>query len=161
MQKATKNNMRVLAVCTGNICRSPIAHGLLEKLSCLYQLGWEIDSAGTIGFHSGDAPDSRAIRVMEAHDIDISHQHSRKLTLTDFDYFDLILALDQTHFDEMLQLAKTEQHKKIKMAMHWHPTLKDQSVPDPYCGEYKDFEEVFEMLRISMEELVQQYNNKK
>ncbi|MFM7104710.1 MAG: hypothetical protein ACKOW8_04250, partial [Flavobacteriales bacterium] len=69
--------------------------------------------------------------------------------------------LDQTHFDEMLQLAKTEQHNKIKMAMHWHPTLKDQSVPDPYYGEYKDFGEVFEMLRISMEELVQQYNNKK
>ena len=124
-------------------------------------MGWEIDSAGTIGFHSGEGPDTRAIRVMAAHDIDISHQHSRKLTPADFDYFDLILALDQTHFDEMLTLAKKEHHQKIKMATHWNPNHKNQSVPDPYYGEYADFEIVFEMLRVSMQELIKQYNYKK
>ena len=152
--------MRVLAVCTGNICRSPIAHGLLDSLSALYQLGWEIDSAGTIGFHSGDAPDSRAIKVMAANDIDISHQHSRKLSLTDFEHFDLLLALDQSHYDEMIQLSDPMYHHKIKMATHWHPELKDISVPDPYCGTYGDFEMVYEMLRVAMHQLVQQYNNR-
>lgn len=152
--------MRVLAVCTGNICRSPIAHGLLEQLSALHQLGWEIDSAGTIGFHTGDAPDSRSVRVMEARNIDIAQQKSRKLTLADFDYFDLILALDKGHFDEMIQLANQGQHHKIKMATHWHPHLKDHSVPDPYYGDYQDFENVYDMLRESMEELVKHYKSK-
>jgi protein-tyrosine phosphatase len=106
--------MRVLTVCTGNICRSPIAHGLLEQLAAEHQLNWQIDSAGTIGFHNGEAPDSRSIRVMQSHGINISHQRARKLTLADFDHYDLILALDQTHFEEMLQLANTEQQKKNK-----------------------------------------------
>lgn len=153
--------MRILTVCTGNICRSPIAHGLLEQMAAEQQLNWQIDSAGTIGFHSGEAPDSRSIRVMQTHGIDISQQRSRKLRPTDFEEFDLILAFDHTHLEEMLQLSDTGQQHKIKMATFCHPKLKDQSFPDPYYGEYKDFEDVYEMLQVSMEELVKSYTCKK
>jgi protein-tyrosine phosphatase len=96
---------------------------------------------------------------MEAHSVDISHQQSRKLTIEDFDRFDLILALDETHFEEMIQIAKQEHHHKIKMAMHWHPELQDVSVPDPYCGSLSDFELVYDMLRVSLKAMVQQYKN--
>ena len=137
--------MKILMVCLGNICRSPLAEGILgTKLQSL-NVPHLIDSAGTIGFHQGTAPDERSIQVALRNGIDISGQRAKKFVKEDFENFDYIFAMDRTNFKDLQAMAPTEQLKKLHLFLEF-ANLGKQDVPDPYYGEMKQFEEVFALL---------------
>ncbi len=125
-------------VCLGNICRSPLAEGILKsKLSS----DFIVESAGTIDMHQGKAPDSRSINVAKKHGIDISNQKSKHLQSKDLEDFDLIFCMDRNNLKDVKSLAKNEEQlQKISLI------LNDAEVPDPYWGNADDFENVFQLL---------------
>lgn len=133
---------RILCVCLGNICRSPLAEGLLRKVSIENGLEWRIDSAGTSGYHIGDSPDSRSIAIASQNDFDISGQRARKFSLDDFENFDWILVMDHDNLKDILRLAPNEiATKKVRLFRH------DQmDVQDPYYGGDRDFKVMFDVL---------------
>jgi protein-tyrosine phosphatase len=136
---------RILMVCLGNICRSPLAHGILE--SKLPPDKFYIDSAGTASYHIGSQPDRRSITVGKQNNIDISHQSARQFSVTDFERFDIIYAMDRSNYSDILSLAQHEDHaKKVKLIMDENPFSDIKNVPDPYYGDIKDFEAVFKLL---------------
>ena len=136
---------KILAVCLGNICRSPIAHGLLNHHASRLNLNIEVDSAGTINHHSGNPPDSRSIAKMKENNIDISGQRSRVFCREDFDRFDLILAMDKQNLLDLQSLARNDDERnKVKLV------LGDADVPDPYYGGEEGFENVFHLLNRSI-----------
>ena len=126
-------------ICLGNICRSPLADGVLKnKLSSTH---FRIDSAGTESFHIGKPPDYRSIKIAANHGIDISLQKARPFQLEDFNLFDKIYVMDRNNLKVIEQLAETsEQRDKVSLI------LKNEEVPDPYYGDESDFEMVFGLL---------------
>ncbi|HRO07670.1 MAG TPA: low molecular weight protein-tyrosine-phosphatase [Saprospiraceae bacterium] len=146
--------MKILMVCLGNICRSPLAHGILErKIAENALLGWKVDSAGTSGWHNGEAPDNRAIQVALKNGFDISGQISRKITVQDFNDYDLILTMDTSNYNDVLRLCTNDtQRNKVRLIMNYLYPDKNISVPDPY---YNDrFDEVVTMLDQAINELI-------
>jgi len=136
---------KILMVCLGNICRSPLAHGILESMVNSEKI--TVDSAGTSAFHKGEAPDIRSIGVAEKHYLNISQQKSRQFIEADFDEFDIIYAMDATNKKNILALAKTEAHKqKVKLILNESYPQQNLEVPDPYYGGKNGFEEVYQML---------------
>ena len=133
---------RILTVCLGNICRSPIAHGLLIHHAENLGLNVEIDSAGTISNHAGSPPDSRSIEIMTRNNHDISSQRSRIVKHEDFEYYDLILAMDKSNYEDLCSLASNDAQKsKINLVLP-----QEGEVPDPYYGGDSGFESVYKML---------------
>ncbi len=132
-------------ICLGNICRSPLAEGILKHKIQKKGLDWHIDSAGTGGWHAGELPDRRSIAVARKNGIDITDQRAREFHAADLDNFDLILTMDYSNFMDVKHYAKTPQHhEKIQLIMNFVRPDSDEEVPDPY---YDDrFELVFEML---------------
>ena len=146
--------MKVLMVCLGNICRSPMAQGILEHRVRSLSLGWEVDSAGTSGWHDGEEPDSRAIEICQKYGIDISNQRSRKFRQSDFDYYDLILTMDNTNHQNITRLTNNKYHiDKVKPVLSFHSDDVNEEVPDPYYD--NNFEEVFLLLDESIDGLIQ------
>lgn len=132
-------------VCLGNICRSPLAEGILK--SKLPQQNYFIDSAGTAGYHVDEKPDTRSIAVARKYGIDISDQRSRKFSITDFDEFDYIYAMDSSNYQNIIALARNNSDiAKVKMILEEVATLDKIDVPDPYYGGNDGFETVFQML---------------
>ncbi|MEC7576342.1 MAG: low molecular weight protein-tyrosine-phosphatase [Pseudomonadota bacterium] len=128
----------VLFVCTGNICRSPSADGILRHLAQAKGLDLKIDSCGTHGYHIGEPPDHRSIETARAKGVDISALRARKIAPQDFEAFDILFAMDQGHMRILEQHCPPEYRHKLQMF------LSDESdVPDPYYGSQKDFEHVF------------------
>lgn len=147
---------RILMVCLGNICRSPLAQGILE--SKLPSINYYLDSAGTASYHIGASPDKRSITVANKHGIEISHQTARQFKQSDFDNFDVIYAMDKSNFKDLKHLAKSEAHKaKIKLILDENIQSKLKDVPDPYYGDLKDFEAVFNLLDETCEHIVKQF----
>ncbi len=125
--------MKILMVCLGNICRSPLAHGIMQKLSDDNNLHWEIDSAGTSGWHNGNAPDSRSIKVAKDNGIDISRQSSRIITKADLDYYDLIFAMDKSNYKNILKLcSSSSQEDRVQLFLPFAGITERDEVPDPY-----------------------------
>lgn len=149
--------MKILMVCLGNICRSPLAHGILEKKIKEYKLvDWYVDSAGTSGWHDGESPDMRAIQIAKRHNFDISGQVSRKISGQDLEAFDLILAMDSSNYQDILAFCSNEEQKaKVKLIMNYAKPGRNISVPDPYYN--NRFEEVVTMLDDTIEELIASY----
>lgn len=144
-----KSTHRILAVCLGNICRSPIAHGLLEHHSKNYLGEFVIDSAGTIGMHAGSDPDPRSMEIMEKNGHDISAQRSRQFRHYDFNKFDIILAMDSSNFRDLNSIAiNDEEAAKIRML------IDGVNVPDPYYGGKDGFKHVYDMLNEAVIELL-------
>lgn len=137
-------------VCLGNICRSPIAEGILAHKVAKAGLKWRIDSAGTSGYHDGDNADSRAIEECHGHGINISRQISRKVKDADFADFDLILAMDNQNYRDLLAICPEKYRLKIKRATDLSNTLKGQDIPDPYFD--GRFAIVFNMLERTFDE---------
>nr|WP_321244513.1 low molecular weight protein-tyrosine-phosphatase [uncultured Psychroserpens sp.] len=135
----------ILMVCLGNICRSPLAHGILA--SKLPSDRFYVDSAGTANYHVGDLPDQRSIGVAKTHGIDISNQRGRQFKVTDFDTFDYIYVMDHSNFDNVVKLTRnTNDIAKIKLILEVDATITDKRVPDPYYGDNSGFENVFKLL---------------
>ena len=133
-------------VCLGNICRSPLAEGVLKsKLSSTH---FHIDSAATASFHIGKSPDYRSIKVAADHGIDISLQKARSFKLEDFNLFDKIYVMDRNNLKTIKQLAETtEQSNKVSLI------LENEDVLDPYYGDENDFKIVFELLNEACEKI--------
>lgn len=139
---------RVLMVCMGNICRSPTAEGVFRHYIMSHRLGdrVEVDSAGTHGYHVGEAPDQRTQRAALARGYDLSQLRARKVAPQDIDYFDLILAMDKHNLDTLRRLARPDSHGRIKLFMDYAKNFDDEEVPDPYYGLGHGFDLVLDMV---------------
>ncbi|WP_291960537.1 low molecular weight protein-tyrosine-phosphatase [Maribacter sp.] len=136
--------MNVLMVCLGNICRSPLAEGILK--SKISTSNVHVDSAGTGGYHIGNAPDPRSIKVAKEHGIDISSQVCRKFVVSDFDAFDIIYAMDKSNYGNIIKLARNKiDAAKVKLLLNEISPI-DNEVPDPYYDAEDGFENVFQMI---------------
>lgn len=143
-------------VCLGNICRSPLAEGILKDKVKKKGLDWTVDSAGTSGWHDGGLPDSRSIDIARDNDIDITDQVSRKFVAKDFDDFDLILAMDASNYQNILLLATEDvQREKVKMIMNFAYPGENRVVPDPYYD--NGFPRVYKMLDNCCDRIIEMY----
>ncbi len=150
---------KILMVCLGNICRSPLAHGILA-----HKVSSEVfvDSAGTAAYHEGELPDARSIAVAKTHGIDITQQRARKFVVSDFDYFDCIYAMDESNYQNILMLARDDKdRKKVKMILNEVYPGKNQSVLDPYYGGDQGFEKVYTMLDEACDRIANTINNER
>ena len=149
--------IKVLMVCLGNICRSPLAEGILK--SKLKNQNVVVDSAGTGAYHIGKLPDVRSIEVAKKHGIDITDQRARKITKSDLDTFDFIFVMDESNYRNVLMMASNEtQSAKISMIMKTIYPREDISVPDPYYGGDNGFEQVYQMLDAACDVIVNKIN---
>lgn len=136
---------KILMVCLGNICRSPLAEGILK--SKLPQESFFVDSAGTGDYHVGELPDKRSINVAKKYGLDITNQRGRQFTVVDFDMFDFIYVMDEYNFESVTKLARNEKDlKKVKLILDEIYPNQSYSVPDPYTGGIQGFESTFKML---------------
>ena len=144
----------------GNICRSPIADGLLRQKVNEERLNVEVDSAGTIGLHAGSAPDSRMIATAKNRGTDISFLKARQFTAADFDQFDVIFAMDKNNKRDILTLAKTAKDKqKVHLLLSGISDQEEANVPDPYYGTSKDFEHVYDLVDKATNTIIQKIKN--
>ena len=149
--------MRILMVCLGNICRSPMAEGILKSKVKDKGLDWEVDSAGTGAWHIGELPDPRSIAESSKQGIDITDQRARQFDSRDFDDFDLILAMDSTNLSNIQRLApKKGKEGKVVMIMDFVQPDGHVNVPDPYWDD-DGFNKVFRMLDEACERLIEKY----
>lgn len=140
--------MRILFVCLGNICRSPSAEGVFRRVVSerAAHLNIHIDSAGTADYHIGKPPDARSRAAALRRGIDISQLRARQVRAEDFEYFDLILAMDDENLAELKRRADRAYHDRIRLLMEFAPNAQRRSVPDPYYGGEPGFEEVLDLL---------------
>ena len=142
---------KILMVCLGNICRSPLAEGILKK-----KVGKStfVDSAGTAAYHIGNQPDPRSISVGKKNGIDISYFRARKFTKEDFRNFNYIYVMDKSNYNDVLSLAQlSEDHKKVKLILDH-----EQEVPDPYYGEAGGFDRCYNLLDKACDQIVKELN---
>jgi len=150
--------IKILMVCLGNICRSPLAEGILQ--SKLPLDAFQVDSAGTANYHVGSPPDKRSIAIAKQHGLDISHLKGRQFDARDFQVFDFIYTMDNANYQHVINMAQSDNEKsKVKLILNEVYPGKDLDVPDPYYGGDQGFEDVFTMLdeacQIISEELTQ------
>lgn len=149
--------MKILMVCLGNICRSPLAEGIMKEKIKKHHLNWQVESAGTSGAHAGELPDHRSIKIAKENHIDITDQRSRKFRSYDFETFDLIYVMDSHNYQDVIRLAQSEAEKsKVILIMNELNPGKNIAVPDPYYGEF-GFENVYNMLDEACEKIVEKY----
>lgn len=152
--------MKILMVCLGNICRSPLAEGIMKTKILEEGLDWEVDSAGTSHWHVNEPPDHRSVAVARRHGIDIRAQRGRQLVAADFDRFDLIYAMDSSNYNDIKRLAKdAADEEKLEMIMNVVSPGRNQSVPDPYYGN-DGFQGVFDMLDKACDQVLEKYHKK-
>lgn len=134
--------MKLLVVCLGNICRSPMGEGALRQQIAKAGLAGriDVDSAGTSDWHIGRAPDPRAVACARRHGVDISGLKARQLLREDFSHFDLILCADQSNLDDVRAIAPAQSISKAVLWLPWAGLDGPASVPDPYYGDGRDFE---------------------
>lgn len=138
-------------VCLGNICRSPLAEGILKsKLGD----GYFVDSAGTINYHEGSGPDARSIKVGLQNGVDISQQKSRPIEASDLDDFDLIFCMDRNNYKDVLAIAGDDQKPKIRLILQ-----NGEDVPDPYFGGEAGFAHVYSLLDAACEIITEKIRN--
>jgi protein-tyrosine phosphatase len=148
--------MKVLMICLGNICRSPLAEGILKHKLQQNGKDWCVDSAGIGGWHAGELPDKRSIAIAKKKGIDITEQRARKFQPADLDNFDLVLAMDEENYGDLMRTAKTEkQRQKIDLIMHFSRPNTQTIVPDPYYD--NRFEIVFDLLDEACDEIIKKY----
>ena len=137
--------MKILMVCLGNICRSPLAEGIFK--SKLRANNMFVDSAGTAAYHVGKLPDSRSIEVARKYGIDITKQRARKFVVEDFDTFDFIFAMDTSNLEHLISLARnSDDEQKVHLILNALDFDSNHEVPDPYYGSKDGFETVYSML---------------
>ena len=150
--------MRVLFVCLGNICRSPLAEGILRHKAHAAGLDWEVDSAGTNGYHTGEAPHHLSQKVARLNGIDISRQRARRFTAADFQHFDKIYALAGDVLDDMRRIAgkQFDASKAVLLMNEVHPG-KDEDVPDPWYGTEPGYQDAYRLISIAADQIVSKY----
>ena len=146
--------MKILMVCLGNICRSPLAEGILAHKT--NHLNVKVDSAGTADYHIGELPDTRSIEIAKKYNIDLTPQRARQFSRADFDEFDVIYAMDTNNYAHLISFAETkEERDKVRMILNEINPLTCESVPDPYYGGENGFQNVYDMLDKACGKIVQ------
>jgi protein-tyrosine phosphatase len=139
--------MRLLMVCLGNICRSPLAEGAVRAHLDRCGLDWvTVDSAGTGGWHAGEPPDPRSIAVAAASGVDIRAQRARKLVQADFQHFDWLLCADRSVLRDVRAAAPAEARERVALLLEWAGQGAGADIPDPYTGGPEDFRRVWAMV---------------
>ena len=145
--------IKVLFVCMGNICRSPTAEGVFNKV--ITDKGttknFQVDSAGTHAYHVGEPSDSRAQQTAKRRGVDLSKIRARKVEHSDFEYFDHVLAMDADNYHMLLAASPDEYHHKIALFLDYAPERSENDVPDPYYGGANGFEHVFDLVEDASE----------
>ena len=150
--------IKVLMVCLGNICRSPIAEGLLRHKARIKNLTITTDSAGTNGFHDGEAPDRRTQKNALSHQVDISDLRSRRFTTNDLTNFDIIYTMDANNYRTVLAMCSTdEERNKVKMILNELYPNSNSAVPDPYYLGEDGFENVYKLLDEATDVIVEKF----
>lgn len=146
-------------VCLGNICRSPLAEGILQDKAFKAGLSWSVESAGTGAWHSGEPPHHLSQKVAKLNGIDISQQRARPFSASDFEVYDMIYALAGDVLDEIKRIAgkKFDPQKAILLMNELHPG-KNKDVPDPYFGPEQGYHEVFSMIGQACDAIVEKYS---
>jgi protein-tyrosine phosphatase len=139
--------MRLLMVCLGNICRSPLAEGAVRAHLDRSGLDWvEVDSAGTGGWHAGEPPDHRSIAVAAGVGVDIRNQRARKLRAADFEHFDWLLCADRSVLRDVRAMMPSGSPAQVALLLEWAGLGEGGEVPDPYTGGPEDFRRVWAMV---------------
>ncbi len=150
--------MKILMVCLGNICRSPLAEGILQDKAFKAGLNWSVESAGTNGYHTGEAPHILSQKVAKLNGIDICQQRSRRFVAADFDQYDKIYALAGDVLSEIRRIARNRyDEKKVDLLMNERFPGRDLDVPDPYYGNEDGYHEVYRMIDEVCEAIVEKY----
>ncbi|MBU7577238.1 MAG: low molecular weight phosphotyrosine protein phosphatase [Flavihumibacter sp.] len=145
-------------VCLGNICRSPLAEGILQAKAAAAGLNWQIDSAGTNGYHVGESPHPLSQKVAKINGIDISMQRARRFRSADFEEFDLIFAMAEDVIDEMKSIARHRfDSAKVDLLMNVLHPGKNLDVPDPWYGTEPGYHEVFAMISQACDKLIENH----
>ena len=144
----SEQTYRVLMICTGNICRSPTAHGVFEKMvaDAKLQQHISVDSAGTHSYHVGEAPDARSQKHARLRGYDLSTQRARQLTAQDFEDFDLVLMMDSANEAAARRIASPAQLQRMRRLTDYCQRFDDKEVPDPYYGGQRDFSHCLEQV---------------
>ena len=151
-------SQRILMVCLGNICRSPLAEAILREKTRAAGLDWEIDSAGTNGYHTGEAPHPLSQKVARHHGIDIGNQRARRFTAADFQRFDKIYAMADDVIDDMRRIAGRQfDRSKVDLLMNEVHPGSNEDVPDPWYGPEPGYHEVYSMLDAAADHIIAKY----
>jgi len=149
---------KILMVCLGNICRSPLAEGIMR--SKLHNDKFLVDSVGTANYHIGNAPDKRSVAVAKKYGLDISHLKGRQFSVSDFDVFDLIYPMDESNFKNIIALARNDEDiRKVKLILNEVYPNQNYNVPDPYYGGDEGFENVYKMLDEACDNIAKKLNS--
>lgn len=152
------SSMKILMVCLGNICRSPLAEGILAHKAKEAGLKWEVDSAGTNGYHVGEAPHQLSQKVAKLNGIDICEQRARQFVKEDFDRYDLLYAMADDVLEDMKRIGKEKYdgNKAILFLEELHPG-QFKSVPDPWYGTEPGYHEVYALINETCEKIIDKY----
>ncbi len=157
-KQSPATTFRILCVCTGNICRSPTAEAVLRQRFDAAGLDVAIDSAGTHGYHIGSGPDRRSQQAGKSRGYDFTGQRARQVEAADFDRFDLILAMDQGHFDSLMRQKLDNSRAEIALMLSFLPPDHDfgagLDVPDPYYGSEGGFEHVLDLIEAAADGII-------
>jgi len=152
--------MNILMVCLGNICRSPLAEGILQEKANAAGLRWRVDSAGTNGYHVGEAPHRLSQKVARANGVDISGQRARRFVATDFQQYDKIYAMAGDVLDEIRRISGRQfDPSKVGLLMNELNPGQDEDVPDPYYGPEPGYHDVYKMIDAATDKIVAKYGN--
>jgi len=144
-------------VCLGNICRSPLAEGILKSKT----KNLKVDSAGTAGYHIGKKPDIRSIDIAKKHDIDLTSQRARQFSTRDFDDFDKIYVMDNDNYSKIISLARNQEDmNKVHLILNEIYPKEYKSVPDPYYGGDEGFQNIYNLLETSCEVIAKKYETR-
>lgn len=144
-------------VCLGNICRSPLAEGILKSKT----KNLEVDSAGTAGYHTGKQPDFRSIDIAKKYDIDLTSQRARQFSTRDFDNFDKIYVMDNDNYSKIISLARNQEDMdKVDLILNEIYPKEYKSVPDPYYGGDEGFQNIYNLLETSCEVIAKKYETR-
>ena len=144
-------------VCLGNICRSPLAEGILKSKT----KNLEVDSAGTAGYHIGKQPDFRSIDIAKKYDIDLTSQRARQFSTRDFDDFDKIYVMDNDNYSKIISLTRNQEDMdKVDLILNEIYPKEYKSVPDPYYGGDKGFQNIYNLLETSCEVIAKKYETR-
>ncbi len=147
--------VKIVMVCLGNICRSPLAEGILRAKMEKNGIEGMVDSAGTAPFHVGEKPDHRSVKIAQKYGLDISKLRGRQFTSQDFDDFDFIYVMDASNYQNVMNLARNEKDKsKVELILNVSNPSSNAIVPDPYTGGDEGFEHVYQMLDKACESIV-------
>lgn len=154
--------MKILFVCLGNICRSPLAEGILKDKLMKNNLPVEVDSAGFEDFHVGDGADRRSIEIARSNNIDITDHVARCFSVEDFDFFDRIYVMDSVNYSDVISMARNKEDlKKVDFVMNTVEPGRNRSVPDPYYGGHDGFRKIFQMLDLACDAIIEDISQKK